>query len=729
MHNLSDEQRVCLTKMGFEKMVHFNVDGIPSKLAYFVVDVFDPEEMVIRLKHGNIRITKEVINEILGVSIKGKPVEYGIDDVIEATIEDDWESKYISKKITAKDIMEQMCISNDADRQFEINFIMLFCTTMIKCNKSGVCNLNLVKTVSRKKRYDDLDWGCYIYDALKSCKKGWRREDKNCAFTGPLTLLTLIYLVGTKCPIMKKESSTPPIKMWNMAYMRVREEEELQSGGFGQGELVSKYVEKATTEEEYNIRLQTTFEKLIYYRDSFGTMINKARSVFPDSALLSEHDQKFRRLFTLLRDSNQEISSLSAEMIKEASEKDIKDTERSPLSDFWTDNTIMDKLDEQIELIMSKKKEEEKKNAVTPTPPSFSLGISQDYVSQSLKRNVELCAAIDEDMDFVDHMTLGQRLQAQISKTPTVKIKRKKEPTSIMRSPYVNRIVDISRGTSADEKKIWSFLFRPVGNEEELIFSTEYGYATGREAFETFQPDCWVLSQGMLENKNMNDETIIELFRENLLHIIGCQSDLLSLATFDLVFFPVIDNGHYYLICFDLKTPSIVVIDNINHQKTTMEIEGGVGPMEERKTNIPTRYRDIFGKYLEIVGNPKSFQIQSADPLRLSLKWSTSENSNDCGIFLMRHMECYKGISKQWDCGFEPEGRKQSTQILRLRCKYAAKILLSELNIHRATVLSDTSSICEELQNLKRLKKRKQADAVVPKNLRSKSLLIEDYLC
>ncbi|KAI3820342.1 hypothetical protein L1987_07888 [Smallanthus sonchifolius] len=488
MHNLNDEQQVFLTKMGFEKMVHFNVDGIPSKLAYFVVDVFDPEEMVIRLKHDNLRITKQVINEILGVSVQGKSVEGGIDDVIEAEIEDDWASQYISKKITAKDIMEQMYKSNDADRQFELNFIMLFCTTMIKCNKSGVCNLNLVKALSRK--------------------------------------------------------------------IRVREEVELQSGGFGQGELVSKYEEKASTEEEYNIRLQTTFEKLIYYRDSFGTLINKARSVYPDSALLSEHDQKFRRLFTLVRDSNEEISSLS-----ESSKEEHTDD--------------------------------------------------------------------------------------------------------------------------------------------------EYGYATGREAFETFQPDCWVLSEGMLENKNMNDETIIEIFRENLFHIIGCQSDLLSLATFYFVFFPVIDNGHYYLICFDIKTPSIVVIDNINHQKPTTEIEGGVGPMEERKTDIPTRYRDIFGKYLEIVGNPKSSQIQSAEPLRLSFKWSTSENSNDCGIFLMRHMECYKGISKQWDCGFEPEGKKQATQILRLRCKYAAKILLSELNIHRAAVLSDASRICDELQNLKTLKKTK----------------------
>ncbi|KAI3742531.1 hypothetical protein L1987_60216 [Smallanthus sonchifolius] len=473
-----------------------------------------------------------------------------------------------------------------------------------------------------------------------------------------------------------------------MASMRVREEAELQSGGFGQGELVSKYEEKASTEEEYNIRLQTTFEKLIYYMDSFGTLINKTRSVYPDSALLSEHDQKFRRLFTLVRDSNEDISSLSesskeehtddcmyqhqsptkqtesAEMIKEASVKDIKDTERSPISDFWNDATIMDKLDEQVELIISRRKEE--KNVVKPTPPSFSLGVSQDYGSQTLKRNlnVELCAATDEDMDVLDHMTLSQRLQVQISKTPTVKIKRTKAPTNIMRSPYVNRIVDISRGTSADEKKIWSFLFRAMRNEEGLIFSTEYGYATGREAFETFQPDCWVLSEGMLENKNMNDETIIEIFRENLFHIIGCQSDLLPLATFDLVFFPVIDNGHYYLICFDIKTPSIVVIDNINHQKPTTEIEGGVGPMEERRTDIPTRYRDIFGKYLEIVGNPKSSKIQSAEPLRLSFKWSTSENSNDCGIFLMRHMECYKGISKQWDCGFEPEGKKQATQIL-----------------------------------------------------------------
>lgn len=62
------------------------------------------------------------------------------------------------------------------------------------------------------------------------------------------------------------------------------------------------------------------------------------------------------------------------------------------------------------------------------------------------------------------------------------------------------------------------------------------------------------------------------------------------------------------------------------------------------------------------------------------MKWRTKNNHVDCGVFLMLHMEIYNGL-KNWDCGLSLESQKQSTQLNLLRSRFAAKILLSDLNL------------------------------------------------
>ena len=68
----------------------------------------------------------------------------------------------------------------------------------------------------------------------------------------------------------------------------------------------------------------------------------------------------------------------------------------------------------------------------------------------------------------------------------------------------------------------------------------------------------------------------------------------------------------------------------------------------------------------------------------MKLKWATTENVIDCGIFLMMHMEHYGGESaKNWTLEFPKEGKEQEMEIIKLRVKYATKMLMHELNIHK----------------------------------------------
>ncbi|CAH1435616.1 unnamed protein product [Lactuca virosa] len=81
----------------------------------------------------------------------------------------------------------------------------------------------------------------------------------------------------------------------------------------------------------------------------------------------------------------------------------------------------------------------------------------------------------------------------------------------------------------------------------------------------------------------------------------------------------------------------------------------------------------------------------------LYMTWKTRGNSNDCGIFLMRHMETYKGGAlAQWTCGFKMETVEQIYQLRKLRRRYCLKILLSEVNIMKHEV----EQLIDEYQKL-----------------------------
>jgi len=107
--------------------------------------------------------------------------------------------------------------------------------------------------------------------------------------------------------------------------------------------------------------------------------------------------------------------------------------------------------------------------------------------------------------------------------------------------------------------------------------------------------------------------------------------------------------------------------------------------------------RDTFAAYLKSEGHPAAAKVSKSRLVRLEMPWRTLSNVVDCGVFLMRHMETFKGSSlKEWEqeCGLlnevDDEGMltgKQQQQLDVLRRKYLAKILLSEQNLSRNVVL------------------------------------------
>nr|GEW81538.1 cytochrome P450 [Tanacetum cinerariifolium] len=69
-------------------------------------------------------------------------------------------------------------------------------------------------------------------------------------------------------------------------------------------------------------------------------------------------------------------------------------------------------------------------------------------------------------------------------------------------------------------------------------------------------------------------------------------------------------------------------------------------------------------------------------PFIPKLKWRTSNNHVDCGVFAMIHMENYVGdAAKNWEFGLCEESDEQLLRLQRTRYKIATKIMLHQFNV------------------------------------------------
>ncbi|GJW73744.1 alpha/beta hydrolase fold protein [Tanacetum coccineum] len=145
----------------------------------------------------------------------------------------------------------------------------------------------------------------------------------------------------------------------------------------------------------------------------------------------------------------------------------------------------------------------------------------------------------------------------------------------------------------------------------------------------------------------------------------------ISLDGVKLVFFPMLDTDlrHYFIVYMNLKYNRIEYLDNIFSIETDPNARYGFPSM----TLI---YRQMSA---------------SAEKRILTLGCRTTNNSIDCGVFVMRHMETYRGEGDRGDrCCLKKEGPEQHKQINDLRYKYATKILLADCNKAKSMVEQET---------------------------------------
>ncbi|KVH91295.1 hypothetical protein Ccrd_006691 [Cynara cardunculus var. scolymus] len=488
--------------------------------------------------------------------------------------------------------------------------------------------------------------------------------------------------------------------------------------------------EDVLTENDHVQQILIKIDVVLSARVEAGMEIKEAMSKFPDDEEFKEYKNQLDDMFKE-RACNTTHDTHSSGLKDHSTAKNDGQPStyivvsqpsgfnENPLPKIWLSPGFIEAVDKVVENTISTSKRKRPYAAITP--PKFDLGISPIKQSEPLS------------------MVLHEEAECNVSEDATKyqverATRRELKLGDHLRSPFVIRAVDLN--VTPEERRIHEWAVAGLGGKYELLFSTPNDTTLHRHAIEILGRtttiyvsviDAWatllnyeeryrnrdslrryffsteVMVDTKLRSKSVNHNTQYALFKKGLLSCAKNNWEVVQMRNVDLVFFPLLEKGHYYLVVFNLKNPSVVVIDN-RYQEVSDDDQ--LLQMYDFITDIMQR---LMIRHLNVVGHPARRELDEIGQERLRMDWQTRNNFDDYGVFAMRHMETYMGDVRTWNTGLSKEGKTQEIQIASLRMKYVAKLLVSNYNKKKEYVVKEVEKFQTMDEDIRK-KLRKHAD-------------------
>ncbi|GJU67627.1 RNA-directed DNA polymerase, eukaryota [Tanacetum coccineum] len=528
---------------------------------------FDPVAMEIKLKKASLVVNNEVISEMLGLRNEGDNILMNEVSGNKEMIRD-WKEQFDvpEKDITPSIIKSKIRRSTVVEFNFKLNIIMLFANIMGCCKKTGSCEFEILKHISRDTNLCNINWCQYVLDSLPLCKDGWKKELQNNFFCGPVTLLTMIYVDGVQCKSLPMSRRRPPTSDWSGEVLKEREAEEIASGGFGLGEKEGPFVEEdeigfSDDLEGFGWKLENYIETICKNKTCFEKTLAIGLEVFPNHDMLIDLEEKYVQVMNLQTGGG------------------------NGQNNFQRGNS------------------------------SASMGKSGEIDKAEILETFERVTSLKLKGKAVDIDDIPISVNASEILFETTNGHR--STRSMMES--------LAPSTAVEDNilDVWA---------EQLNFNERLCYASS--PLRAFLPTFVVLSADVRYN----------LFKDYMKKAIVKDQRWMDFKDVELVFIPVSNEGYQFVEVFNLKTN-------------------------------------------DVLGHTKASAIFTASLNFIRMKCQRKSKSANWGVYALRHIETYMGNMKEkCECGLDVDGRKHTSQINKLRVKYAAKILQSGCNIHHKKV-------------------------------------------
>nr|GEU57400.1 hypothetical protein [Tanacetum cinerariifolium] len=489
MSGLSEERKRCLKQMGFERCIQFPIVELPSKLAYHVIENFHSPSMELQLQKGPIKATRQKVNDILGIPMGNTKLQ----DLDKRPDKDPfiakWEAQYNHLgKPTPRAIASQMSGTTNADFMFKINFLTHFGSTMGTLENGERVPKKLVIFIKEETDISDIHWCGYILDCLHDSKHIWEKlKTSNNYYYGTLTFLCLLYLDSTFFSDLNIIRHKPSIRSRNTQMMRKRIMMETSKGCLGNIEhhenfnpdeyQNDEYSESKSESDADNKNKNNDDEKEKENSNDISKGTEEAGREQKDNDqddLNNEHEFK-----KLTGDDREVAFSMEKEKQAENEEKqdDIGKGTKEAGSETKTDGKeVHAKVDDLNEQMKDKEADKKEYDLTESQCEEFEYQATQD-----IKKKKTTKRKSPEDMT---PPTFSLGLTQEESK-PTQKEKEKQ----------VEKREKVIKGKAiTDELMMTEYLFSMEGEELDFVLETKDGAATIKDYMQTLAPQLKVES-------------------------------------------------------------------------------------------------------------------------------------------------------------------------------------------------------------------------------------------
>ncbi|KAI3717572.1 hypothetical protein L1987_69274 [Smallanthus sonchifolius] len=637
LHNLTKSQRKVVEEIGFGKTLLLKLHTIPASLGYWLLQNYDPSTDILNDGANEYKLTTSLINEIFGipngetqVTQMSKPKTY--DPVVKewrSQFDDEMQKK--QKKISVSDLVDYLKKTDDSGRMFKLNFMVVLMSIIGETMKSNTVRMERIEKELKK-----------IENHAEKLRMLFEKERKDYPSSNIVKEKQKEWelLLKKYIPVEEFSKETPRIQSTDIVLL-----------------------------DTPLIVSQDTMLELIELEKQATKRIEEVENQKKKSESVNKNDPpSFHLLSQDSNEGNPEIEIGNTENVEKETigEKEI-------VEDMVREKPVggTEKIGE--ELVVEK-------------------NIGKDMIVEKIVGEETKEDEINEDTMEAEGDKMGEE------KTPTeVEEKKQERPkrkiilSDALCSPYKQRRVGMEEKLTTVEKNISSYLFSGNGYVWDSLFEITDVMTTPRIELETLSPgievhvdviNTWAHLLNNEELKRNRDSSVFRLFctapmihrdtfnkgaeernnefKKNMTELLK-KEKLDNIKEFDLIFFPMILSQHFYLMCFNLKKPEIIIIDN-----------SALGEYNAKYKGIPEKFKEAFVSFIADFAHPKTDEMDDNVVKRFEMPWRTTVNNKDCGIFMMRHMETYMGEEeKAWQCGFgvEPEN-VQEKQIEDLRRKY-----------------------------------------------------------
>jgi hypothetical protein len=196
---LTPLQMDVVREMGFGSVFDWMIKDIPSRLAYWLADRFDPVACTVKLNDGmkEIRITEKDVETYLGLPRGPKTLElprYTKNKVLLQELREDCrkpdmqEGRVTDVNTLRPSFVRERMSMHDGDDWFKRYFIMLFITSVVESKPNVSVNLRVLDLLEDTSRIREFDWCGFVFNKLIECSREWQLN-KEGFWRGPMLFL------------------------------------------------------------------------------------------------------------------------------------------------------------------------------------------------------------------------------------------------------------------------------------------------------------------------------------------------------------------------------------------------------------------------------------------------------------------------------------------------------------------------------------------------------------